>query len=224
VVKYVDGDNFWEEWPTELDPAGWGVQRHVGAPRRVGDALVGELEWIRPDRSTVALREQRRLGHVPLGDDAFGIDWDVTLAAEQEVVLDRTPHDGTWGGYSGLALRGRSDWVDTRLLLDDGIARDRVAPQASRWCDISSDVAGACVLDHPANPVHPVPFYASCRAGAGYGDGWANTVYPSFLWHGSLTLAAGERLRLRHRVVVHDGAWDATRAEAAWAAYAGSAG
>ncbi len=224
VVKYVDGDNFWEEWPAELDPAGWGVQRHVGSPRREGDAFVGDLEWIRPDRESVALRERRRLGHVRLGDDAFAIDWDVTLTGDADVVLDRTPHDGTWGGYSGLALRGRSDWVDTRLLLDDGVARDRVAPQASRWCDISSDLGGACVLDHPANPAHPVPFYASCRAGAGYGDGWANTVYPAFLWDGPLTLAAGEPLRLRHRVVVHDGAWDATRAEAAWAAYAASAG
>jgi hypothetical protein len=184
---------------------------------------VGDLEWIRPDRSTVALREHRRLTHVPMDDDAFAIDWDVTLAADVDVVLDRTPHDGTWGGYSGLAFRGRSDWADTRLLLDDGVTEghDRVAPLPSRWCDLSSAAAGFCILDHPGNPSHPVPFYASCRAGAGYGAGWANTVYPSFLWHGPMTLTAGAPLRLRWRVVVHDGEWDAERAEQAWSDYAG---
>jgi hypothetical protein len=85
VVKFVDGDNFWEEG----DPAGWGVQRHDGRPT----------------------------------------------------------FDGT----------------------DDGVGRDRVAPQPSLWCDLSGPTGGLCVLDHPDNPSHPVPFYASCRA-PGYGE------------------------------------------------------
>lgn len=216
VVKLVDGDNFWEEG----DPAGWGTQRHVAPPSVEGGTVAGDLEWVRPDGRTVALRERRVLRHVALGDDAYGIDWDVTLSAERDVVLDRTPHNGLWGGYSGLALRGRADWADTRLLLDDGSEHDRVAPQRSRWCDLSGSGVGACTLDHPANPGSPVPFYASCRAGLGYGDGWANTVYPAFLWDGPRVLAAGEPLRLRYRVVVHDGEWDRRRAQAAWEAYA----
>jgi hypothetical protein len=229
VVKFVDGDNFWEEY----DPAGWGVQRHDGRPdqtgavRRAGGAgagtIDGELDWIRPDRHTVAVRERRTLRHVPLGPDAYAVDWDVTLSARADAVLDRTPFMGIWGGYSGLAFRGRADWHDTRLLLDDGVERDRVAPQPSRWCDLSGTAdgrqVGVCLLDHPDNPSYPVPFYATCRAGDGYGTGWANTVYPAFLWDGPRTLAAGQPLRFRYRLVVHDGAWDAARAEHAWAAW-----
>jgi hypothetical protein len=236
VVKFVDGDNFWEEG----DPDGWGVQRHDGRPAvrpagAPGVTVEGDLTWTRPDRTTVAVREHRRLTHVPLGDDAFAVDWDVTLEAPAGAVLDRSPHDGTWGGYSGLAFRGRSDWHHTRLLLDDGVARDRVAPQRSRWCDLSGPTTGAepgragdagpdapggvCVLDHPGNPSHPVPFYATCRSGDGYGDGWANTLYPAFLWDGPLTLAPGEALRFRYRVVVHDGVWTADRCDANWQAY-----
>jgi hypothetical protein len=221
VVKFVDGDNFWEEW----DPAGWGVQRHDGAPL-VDDATVtvtGDLRWIRPDRTTVAMHEHRVLRHVPVDDDAYALDWDVTLAVPDGVgsaVLDRTPYTGVWGGYSGLALRGREDWHDTRLLLDDGAAQARVAPQRSRWCDLSGTAdgrpVGVCVLDHPDNPAHPVPFYATTRAGDGYGDGWANTVYPAFLWDGPHVLTAGEALRLRYRVAVHDGTWDADRCAAEW--------
>ena len=220
AVKFVDGDNFWEEG----DPAGWGVQRHDGRPQVGRDAVVGDLDWIRPDRTTVGLREHRRLAHVPLDDDAYALDWDVTLTAPRDTVLDRSPYNGTWGGYSGLALRGRDDWRDTRLVLDDGAPRDRVAPQRSRWCDLSGTVdggrAGVCVLDHPGNPSHPVPFYATTRAGAGYGDGWANTVYPAFLWDGPRVLAAGDPLRFRYRLVVHDGRWDADRGAAAWDAWA----
>jgi Family of unknown function (DUF6807) len=41
------------------------------------------------------------------------------------------------------------------------------------------------VLTRVEPPDHPwqrgVWFYATCRAGPGYGDGWANTLYPAFL-------------------------------------------
>jgi Family of unknown function (DUF6807) len=224
VVKFVDGDNFWEEG----DPDGWGVQRHVAPPEVSAGAVTGDLVWIRPDRTTVAAREHRRLAHVPLDGDAYAVDWDVTLRVPADAVLDRSPPTGGWGGYSGLAFRGRDDWRNTQLLLDDGVARDQVAPQRSRWCDLSGTVdggpAGVCVLDHPANPAHPVPFYATTRARPGYGEGWSNTVYPSFLWDGPLSLAAGDELRFRYRVVVHDGVWDAARAGSAWEAFVNGRG
>jgi hypothetical protein len=229
VVKYVDGDNFWEEG----DPAGWGTQRHETPPRLAEGVVEGDLVWIRPDRATVAVRERRRLQHTELSAEAYAIDWDVTLRAPRDAVLDRTPHNGMWGGYSGLAFRGRSDWTDTRLLLDDGQPRDRVAPGRSRWCDLSGPtpngagaqtaepVGGVCVLDHPQNPAHPVPFYATCRAGPGYGEGWANTVYPAFLWDGPWRMSAYESLRFRYRLVVHDGLWGTARCGDAWEAFAG---
>lgn len=224
VVKFVDGDNFWEEG----DPAGWGVQRHDGPPRVAGDTVTGDLHWIRPDRSTVAVREHRVLRHVPLDAAAYALDWDVTLTVPEDAVLDRSPYNGAWGGYSGLALRGREDWRDTRLVLDDGAAHERVAPRRSRWCDLSGTVeerpAGVCVLDHPGNPAHPVPFYATTRAGDGYGDGWANTIYPAFLWDGPRPLTAGEPLRFRYRLVVHDGVWDAGRCSDAWDRWTGTSG
>ena len=219
VVKFVDGDNFWEEG----DPEGWGVQRHVAPPELSSTTLTGDLTWIRPDRTTVAVHEHRRVAHISLADDnddAYAIDWDVTLRVPADAILDRSPPTLGWGGYSGLAFRGRDDWRDTRLLLDDGSEHDQVAPHRSRWCDLSGTVddgqAGVCILDHPANPSHPVPFYATTKARPGYGEGWSNTIYPSFLWDGPRPLAAQDELRFRYRVVVHDGRWDTARAEAAW--------
>ena len=36
------------------------------------------------------------------------------------------------------------------------------------------------------------------------------------LWDAPLALAADETLTLRHRVLVHDGAWESERIDAAW--------
>ena len=75
------------------------------------------------------------------------------------------------------------------------------------------------LLDHPANPGHPVPWYASTRQPA-YGlEGWTNFLNAAFLWDGPLAVAAGDELRLRYRFVVHDGRWDRDRIEATAAAW-----
>ena len=105
-------------------------------------------------------------------------------------MLDRTPFT-TWGGYSGLALRGRPDWTDTRFLVADGTAHDRVLGMPSPWCDLSGHVdgttAGVLVLDGPSNPRHPVPWYGSTKADT-YGDeGWSNFVNAAFCGTGHCT-------------------------------------
>lgn len=203
-IKFVDGDNFWEELPP------YGVLRHVA-----GDTV----HWVGADRETVVLEETRHLDHVAVGESAYAIDWDTTLVAGEDVVLDRTEYT-TWGGYGGLSLRGRPDWSHTRLLTDDGREHDRVTGEPGRWLDITGTVegttAGVALLDHPSNPRAPVPWYASTEAGPGYGDGWANFVNAAFLFHEPMQLDAGEPLRFRYRVVVHDGDAGADRVDGWW--------
>ena len=225
AIKYVDDENFWEE------VAPYGVQRHTEPPAIEGPdvagrtTLEGTLRWTRPDQRSAAFEERRRLTHVPLGEDAYAIDLDTTLTAVRAATIRSEPFT-TWGGYGGLSLRGRPDWHDTRLLLADGSVHDRVIGVASQWCDLSGpvgegslDVGGVAILDHPGNRRSPVPWYGSTRA-ATYGDeGWSNFLNAAFLFHEPIDLATGEELRVRHRVVVHDGWWDVHRVGAAWDAY-----
>ncbi len=213
TIKFVNSENFWEEYDD------YGVLRHDGAPEvepQAGGrvALRGELDWIRPDRHTVVIREQRTMTHVPLGAGAYAIDLDTTLIPLTDVRLDRTPFT-TWGGYGGLTFRGAEDFTDTRLLLDDGTEHDRVLGVPSRWIDVSRPDAGIALLDHPGNRRHPVPFYGSTRAET-YGEGWSNFVNAAFLWDDGMDLANGEALRVRHRVIVHDGAWHQAQVQPAW--------
>jgi hypothetical protein len=191
AIKYVNGDNFWEEQPP------YGVIRHV-------DDM--NLEWIAPDRETVVLREDRRVDHVGLAPDAYAIDLAIRLTPTRDVVLDRTPFT-TWGGYSGLTLRGAPDWTDTCIMLDDGVDHDRVLGTPSRWCDISNDDAGILIVPHVETP-----WYGSVRHET-YGDGWANFLNAAFLWNGPLEVAAGETVPFDYRIVVHDGRWTKERCD-----------
>lgn len=203
AIKFVDGDNFWEE----VAPFGTQTDEEV-APG------VHRIDWVRPD-GTVALTEQRVLSTVDVGRrGAYAIDWTTTLAAERDLLLDRTPFT-TWGGYGGLTFRGAPDWADTRLLLADGSEHRRVLAEASTWCDLSGPDAGVCMLDHPGNPRHPVPWYGASRSRV-YGEGWANYFNAAFLFHEPLTLRPGNPLALRYRVVVHDGPWGVADGERAW--------
>lgn len=215
TIKFVNGENFWEEYEE------YGVLRHRGEPTVEGGTVRGTLDWIRPDRATVAVEEDRRIAHVDLGGGAYAIDVDTTLVPGVDTTFDRTPFT-TWGGYGGLSLRGAGDWTDTRLLLADGVDRERVLGEASPWCDLSSAEGGMAMFDHPGNRRHPVPWYASTRA-ATYGDeGWSNFLNAAVLWADPLEMAAGEPWRIRHRVVVHDELWDRDRVAAAYAEWTDS--
>lgn len=224
TVKYVNDENFWEEM------APYGVLRHQGRPTVSGTAAVGRaegrLDWVRPDRETVVLTEDRVWAWEDLDTGAYALDLHTTLRPEVDVVLDRTPFT-TWGGYGGLTLRGAPDWVDTRFLLGapgeagETAEHDRILGTPGRWCDCSGRfpsgrTGGVLLLDHPRNPRHPVPWYGSTRNDL-YGDeGWSNFLCAAFLFHEPLALAAGEALELRHRVVCHDDVWDVTRCATEW--------
>jgi Methane oxygenase PmoA len=205
TIKFVNEENFWEEM------APYGVLRHVDPTT---------VHWIRPDRETVVIVDRRSIDEVDLGvDDAYAIDWSIALEPKVDVVLDRTPFT-TWGGYGGLALRGRPDWTDTRFLLADGSTHDRMLGVQSDWCDLSGSVdgttAGVLLLHGPDNPRHPVPWYGSTKA-ATYGDeGWSNFVNAAFLWEEPLSVAGGDVLTFAFRIVVHDGIWSVDRCATEW--------
>ncbi len=209
AIKFVDSVNFWEE----IDP--FGTQRVVGP---------GQLEWVRPD-GRIALVERRSLAavdaaaaddgnHAGVGARSYALDWATTLTAPDGALLDRTPYT-TWGGYGGLAFRGTRQWRHTRILLADGATYERPEGVPALWCDLSNDDAGITFLDHPHNRRHPVPWYGATRSLV-YGKGWSNFVNAAFLFHEPMLLAPGEELRLRYRIIVHDGRWSFDQADEAW--------
>lgn len=219
TIKFVNGDNFWEERPP------FGEQRVSGIPRITHDAaddarIEMDLDWIAPDGDRV-IAEHRQIRARATGD-AFILDWATTLTPDTDVTLDRTPYT-TWGGYGGLSFRGTRNWLVDRFLLSDGSVEGRPAGQVGAWCEMSGPVdggadlrAGVAMLDHPDNPRHPTPWYAG-------GPGSGNFINAALLFHEPMALAAGESLSLRYRVLVHDDAWEVDRLAAEYDRWVGEA-
>jgi len=227
TIKYVDGDNFWEQM------GGEGALRVVDGPtaadREAGPALASSIEWIRPDLS-IALRETLTIAAQDHPDPAWSVvDLAITLVAERDVELDRTPYT-TWGGYGGLTFRGRHDLTDTELRLADGTATAKLTGSRSPWVDLTGTMpdpghhdrvatVGIALLDGRSPGERPVPWYGSTKSAVYGTDGWSNFLNAAFLWEGPLTLAAGEPLDFRYRVIAHDGTVDATALDAELARY-----
>jgi hypothetical protein len=215
TIKFVNGENFWEERPP------FGTQ-YTLAPPSVAHGPRGRiivdtaLDWRRAGGGVV-ICEQRRFAYEPLGDDAYALDFATNLQAQVDLLLDRTPYT-TWGGYGGLILRGTRNWQETRLLFADGAVIDRPLGHRANWCDLSGKLdggldqtGGLAIFDHPDNLRHPSPWYGANDS--------RNYFNAAFLFHEPMTVISGDTLRFQYRVLVHDGIWDHARLDAAYAAY-----
>jgi hypothetical protein len=206
----VNADNFWEE----TEPFGRVVSRTPGQ----ADAV---LDWVTADGRN-PLVEHRTVA-TWLDRTATCVDWHVRFTATVDVLLDRTPYNGVWGGYGGLAFRGSGGWTDTSILLAGGSGpTERVIGRPATWCLLSSEEAGVLLLDHPANPRHPTPWYGSTRNPIYGEDRWSNFVNAAFLFDGPIALGPGETLEIRHRVLLHDGRFTPLECESRWEAFAGA--
>ncbi len=135
TIKYVNGENFWEEYGE------FGLLRTTSVREDAG-ASTATLEWVAPDGESVRLRETRTLRATEIDTDSYAIDWTEELTVPVDTVLDRTPFT-TWGGYGGLTLRGAPTWTDTVLRLDDGADRERTLGDRSTWLAIDGRVASS---------------------------------------------------------------------------------
>lgn len=225
TIKFVNGENFWEEY----DEFGLLEQTEPPEVSRHDDRVeaTSRLRWQRPEGRGVVIEQKTTLVHRDLDDRAHCIDWDVALRPVVDVELDRTPFT-TWGGYGGLTFRGRADWHDTSLMLPDGRSRERVLGDRAVWLSLQGPVTalgdpevGLVIMDHPDNPTWPSPWYASTRAETYGSSGWSNFANAAFLWDGPITVSVGNELRLRHRVIVHDGVWTPERISDEWQRWSG---
>lgn len=223
AIKFVDGDNYWEQM------GGEGDLRVVGGPVAAehpsGPGISADIDWVRPGTDEVVIEQALTLTAVDHDDPAWSVvDISVVLRTTRDRLLDRTPYT-TWGGYGGLTFRGRSDLVDTRLLLADGSEAAKLTGTRSGWCDLTGTVpeplhhgatatVGIAILDGHSPGERPVPWYGSTRSAVYGTDGWSNFLNAAFLWDGPMTIRSGVALELAYRVIAHDGPADPLALEA----------
>jgi hypothetical protein len=211
----VGGVDFWHDWRPEA-----GGIRHLRFPEReqgpVFTRFAEDLEWRSPDEELM-LAERRTFTVYgdPSGDRL--LDLEIELSAARDLTLGASPF-----GFLAFRVAELMTPYDGGGVIRnaEGLLNDALCLKPSRWADASGPVsegadaprwAGLAILDHPANPVHPTPFY--CR-----NDGWLGAAATGVE---ERSLREGDHLRLRYRLVAHDGsAGDGSRIEAAWQAFA----
>ena len=198
----INGEDFWREKPDKS------TSRLVvdGKPTTTGDSLEAKLGMITP--------EGKRLGTVIErytfrrdGENVL-IDTAITVAADAGVPLRFGDTDD--GGFAfRLSDEFRQD-RGARLINSEGQAgTEQIWGKPAKWVDYTATVngkpAGVAILDHPSNVRHPTGWHAR-----GYSLNAANPfALGSFTKNkkndGSYLLPAGEQLRLRYLVVIHEG-------------------
>ena len=175
--------------------------------------------WLKPDGKPL-LRETRRMtfyAHPELRIVDF--DFDFTAIDDGPVVF-RDTKEGTFAMRMATVLeeppikpqqQANTPARTGKLLNAQGSEREAgVWGKRSEWVDYSGvldgEKVGVVMMDHPDNPRHPTYWHSR-----GYGLHSINPFGVSdFLndktQNGSLTLAPGEHVRFRYRVIVHSGA------------------
>lgn len=203
--KYVNGVNVWEE------EADCGCARQTGmevTAREDGVTLRSRNEWV--TAAEEVLLDERRSVHAGVADGFYSLDFDMIFSSPQpRILLDRTdPEILKYGGYSGLAFRPVRSMYDNAVVENSngqlGMETDGAGAKWIRYAGkldgVNPDTTGGiALLDHPENPRYPSPFYSrdSTRP--------FGFICTSFIFHEPYEIKNGESLRLRYRVVVHDG-------------------
>jgi Methane oxygenase PmoA len=186
------------------------------------------FQWLKPDGKPL-LTETRTMTFYA-NPEVRIIDFDFDLAAVEKVVF-RDTKEGTFAMRMATALEeppakppaktsadAQAIVRTGKLVNAQGAEREaNVWGKRSEWVDYSGvldgEPVGVVMMDHPANPRHPTYWHSR-----GYGLHAINPFGVSdFLGDktkdGSLTLAPGDHVRFRYRVIVHGRTTPATLAE-----------
>ncbi len=206
----VNGVDFWANEPAgDRKNLGRVVLNRIVSVK--GGTIVALFDWIGPAGNKM-LAESRTMTFY--SDPRLRtIDFDITLTAVEKVKFGDTK-EGTFGirVASGLEVPGKgipTDPLRTGKMIDaEGRESEaNVWGKKAPWVDVYGEVEGQklgiAILDHPSNPHFPTFWH--CRA---YGLCAANIFGARDFMNdksqdGSVTLAPGEKLRFRYRVVVH---------------------
>ena len=159
------------------------------------------------------------------------VDFDITLKAVTQVTFF-DEKDGVFG------IRMRPDLQEQKrsreltvpgepghIVNADGLEGEKqLWGKPSNWCDyygtVNGETVGIAILDHPANPRHPVRWHAR-----GYGLFAANPFGLAVFTNdksqnGNLVLEPGKTLRFRYRVIIHPGDTKSADIAGQWKEYA----
>jgi len=182
--------------------------------------IVALNDYLAPDGKK-SFEEERRLTFSTDGDSRV-IDFDIEFTATGEPVTFGDIKD------AGFNIRVPTEMtVDSkkggRIVNSEGITDKDAWAKRAKWCDytgpVEGETVGFAVLNHPTSFRFPTPWHVRT-----YGLFTANPFGTKSLdpkaEDGTYVLKSGEKLLLRHRIIIHKGTMKPDQIEAAWKQYA----
>lgn len=168
-------------------------------------------DWRLRDR--VILRETLAARVAAPSPSAYRLDLDFSLVpVDGAVRLSENAHDepGNPNYYGALGLRASEAFAPGNLVFTYADGRDHSAVEDGRiegaWVDVTGDLeggtCGAVLAWHPENPPSRLEHWRKLRF-----------IDADLTALGPVTIGAGTALRLRYRVIVHDGTAAGARVE-----------
>jgi hypothetical protein len=218
----VNGFNYWAVQnvakPQPPDSANFGriVLQKVASVRsgKESGSVDTVFSWLKPDGAPLMTETRKTTFYAH--PELRIIDFDFEFAAIESVVF-RDTKEGTFAMRMATVLDeppakpkpGAPTRTGRLINAQGGVGEPNVWGKRSEWVDYSGQIngekVGVVMMDHPANPRHPTYWHSR-----GYGLHSINPFGVSdFLndktQNGSLTVAPGQRVRFRYRVVIHPG-------------------
>lgn len=217
----VNGRDFWTEHKeTALNSE---IKHREFIELESGDVgrIVTSNDWISDGKKI--LEDERTL---VFGQDEFGryVDFAVTLHASEGDVKFGETKEGSFGVRANAPLtvdaKQGAKLVNSRGMAD-GDAWGMFADWIDNYGPIDGEELGIAILSHPSNYRHPTRWHArtyGLLAANPFGEG----EFPkdgSQPKQGAKTLAKGEKLSLRYRVLLHQGDPDQAKVQQAYEKY-----
>ena len=167
-----------------------------------------DADWRHADGS--ALLEETQTWTLQDAEDVLFLDLTWSITAVPDVTIEQ----GAYGGFF-VRMPFRSD-REAKVINSSGQEGDATEQQAARWVDLRMPVnrgdlmGGIALLDHPDNPGHPAHWRVDGQRG----------INPAPCIPNAIELAAGDTMRYRYRLVLHEGTVAADRVDELWSAYA----
>lgn len=209
----VNGVNFWENElkmpntdPETPKQQGRIVLQKLGAitPGPKSGKITAEFGWRSPDRAV--LLEEQRVMTFYAGPELRTIDVDATLTARGQVQFADTK-EGFFAIRVADSMTGKHGGIMTN---SSGARTEKnVWGRRAEWVDYAGTIegqkVGIAIFDNPQNFSHPPRWHSRDYGLFAVNPFGVKDFEPNSAEKGGHTLAPGQSMRCRYRVIVHSG-------------------
>ena len=173
------------------------------------------FQWRDSDGEVICT--EKRIMRFSADQSSRTIDFDLTLTANAEQVTFGDTKEGMFALRLAPALRLKGKVAQGSVRNSEGVTGKDVWGKRAKWIEysgpIDGEIIGVVIYDHPDNPRHPTWWHAR-EYGLVAANPFGRRAFEGKREQsGELVIAKGESIRMRYRVVIHDGVWDSKRIE-----------